>query len=721
MAIHESSVNYQNLIRDLADMYTFEVAEVVLVELVANSLDAKPTRISIDFDPLNKVLIITDDGKGMNASEFDQYHDFAAGLKTRGTGIGFAGVGAKVSFNIANKVVTETHSKSFSACSNWYLQKKKLVWEDIPPTHLHGQGTRVEVTFRPDAKLPYFSAEDLVKLLRRHYLPLLNTEFLALYKQLGYYSIDLRFIVSGKTIQPGKFSEDFALEKVRKFFPLNTFSQWQHAFTFEELSDYIDSYVDSEMLQRAITHDSRFIFLGDEISNRKYFIPDKALFLWFCGLSIRLAQAKQVRLSSRQIGKLLSSLHPSCEWVVPPSQVIKFGQSFGFISSTYTSGQYVFPMAHILSFMSYSRMKVASAVLKNIVEMPKVDIDSEQLLSKLVEEGFSGFSPKISQIVKAREGLLEGAKMTLEQIGNNLRLTRERIRQIEAEFWKRIQHPQSRSIRYFIEALLFSVMHKQGSLIIRNSSLQASLTKFIVKSVNIPYTEFPHTGISILGASKTNITILKSTEWFSKEIDANAIAARLKSEGQFCLIDSDLMIIAENITRVRQKHLTKGQGVYLALKAIGKPAHYTEITQVYDSLFPDYPSTEHTIHAVLSREIPGIVWIGVRGTYALVEWGYERPSKTLFDAVTEIVERKYLETSKPVPFQIIVAEIGKYRQIVRPSSLIIAAQCNPCLKRVYRDCFIPKASDDQTQEEISAEELDKILREFEKQAVDNTI
>lgn len=51
MPEHESSVNYQHLIRDLADMYPFEVSEVVVVELVANALDSGATRISIDYNP----------------------------------------------------------------------------------------------------------------------------------------------------------------------------------------------------------------------------------------------------------------------------------------------------------------------------------------------------------------------------------------------------------------------------------------------------------------------------------------------------------------------------------------------------------------------------------------------------------------------------------------------------------------------------------------------
>jgi hypothetical protein len=220
MGIHESSVNYENLIRDLAEMYPFEVPEVVLVELVANSLDAKATRISISLDPRSKVLVVEDNGNGMSASQFEEYHDFAAGLKTRGTGIGFAGVGAKISFNMANRVVTETRGQSFAGGSNWFLQsRKKLVWEDLQPTHLGGHGTRVEVEFRHDTTLSYSSRQDLVNLLRRHYLPVLDVGFLDLYQRLGIYSNSLRFVVNGDLLNPGEVAAEFGLSRVRTFFP----------------------------------------------------------------------------------------------------------------------------------------------------------------------------------------------------------------------------------------------------------------------------------------------------------------------------------------------------------------------------------------------------------------------------------------------------------------------------------------------------------------------
>ncbi len=220
MAVHESSVNFHNLIRDLAEMYPFDISEVVVVELIANSLDAKATRISINYDPQAKVLVVQDNGEGMSASQFDEYHDFAAGLKRRGTGIGFAGLGAKVSFNVADKVITETRSKSLSIGSNWYLEsKKKLVWEDIEPVNIKKCGTRVEVRFRSNIRCSFESSDDLIKLLRRHYLPLLDSNFLDLYEHMGIYHHSFRFLVNGNIVEPIYVIENFSLNKVKKFFP----------------------------------------------------------------------------------------------------------------------------------------------------------------------------------------------------------------------------------------------------------------------------------------------------------------------------------------------------------------------------------------------------------------------------------------------------------------------------------------------------------------------
>ena len=222
MSRHESTVNFQNLIRDLADMYPQEVDEVVVVELVANSLDAGANRISIDYDLATNVLVVTDDGQGMDAGQFEQYHDFAAGLKTRGSGIGFAGVGAKISFNAADRVITETIGQSFSGGSNWHFEANgRLFWDEIEVANLTGKGTRVEVHFRDDVTPSYADADGLIKLLQRNYLPLLDEKFLDLYQHLGLYSGALRFVINGQEYSPTDVAGDFIQEAKKELFPEN--------------------------------------------------------------------------------------------------------------------------------------------------------------------------------------------------------------------------------------------------------------------------------------------------------------------------------------------------------------------------------------------------------------------------------------------------------------------------------------------------------------------
>jgi hypothetical protein len=220
MALHDSGVNFENLIRDLADMYPYNVAEVVLVEIVANSLDAKATEVRIDYNPDAKVLCVCDNGIGMTKDQFQKYHDFAAGLKERGAGIGFAGIGAKISFNIADKVVTETRGSEFSAGSYWYFESpRRLVWEDFVPKNLNGLGTRVTVYFRRDVDIPYSTTDDILKILRSHYLPLFDRKFLELYSKLGFYDEKLRFIVNGNVVEPFFLENELNLDSVEKVKP----------------------------------------------------------------------------------------------------------------------------------------------------------------------------------------------------------------------------------------------------------------------------------------------------------------------------------------------------------------------------------------------------------------------------------------------------------------------------------------------------------------------
>ena len=57
------------------------------------------------------------------------------------------------------------------------------------------------------------------------------------------------------------------------------------------------------------------------------------------------------------------------------------------------------------------------------------------------------------QVLELRFGLVDGYSRTLEEVGRQLRVTRERIRQIEAKALRKMRHPtRIRQLEGFLEA-----------------------------------------------------------------------------------------------------------------------------------------------------------------------------------------------------------------------------------------------------------------------------
>jgi len=189
----------------------------------------------------------------------------------------------------------------------------------------------------------------------------------------------------------------------------------------------------------------------------------------------------------------------------------------------------------------------------------------------------------------------------------------------------------------------------------------------------------------------------------------------IQSKSDIPFTQDDLMLITKIIKEKPLRYITKTEKVYFVLKQIGRPAHFSEVADTYTEMFPEESVTEHSIHAVLLHEKNGVVWTGSKGTFALEEWGYERPPISIHDAVAEIVKQRYEVTGNPVRFNVIEAEIGKYRKFINPNSIMIAAYCNPRLNNVYNDYFVPKDDDVENGEsEINDSRLDQVLREFEE-------
>ncbi len=104
----ETRVDLLHLLEDLRDAYPGAIEETILTEIVANSLDSGAGPIVLTADPESSTLTVVDDGSGMQRRELSGYHDLATTTKTRGRGIGFAGVGIKLGLLVCDEVLTET-------------------------------------------------------------------------------------------------------------------------------------------------------------------------------------------------------------------------------------------------------------------------------------------------------------------------------------------------------------------------------------------------------------------------------------------------------------------------------------------------------------------------------------------------------------------------------------------------------------------------------------
>jgi len=72
------------------------------------------------------------------------------------------------------------------------------------------------------------------------------------------------------------------------------------------------------------------------------------------------------------------------------------------------------------------------------------DSASKQFLKENIDEVFQTLSEREAMVLKMRFGLSGHRSMTLEEVGKEFNVTRERIRQIEAKALKRLKHPSRR-------------------------------------------------------------------------------------------------------------------------------------------------------------------------------------------------------------------------------------------------------------------------------------
>ena len=80
------------------------------------------------------------------------------------------------------------------------------------------------------------------------------------------------------------------------------------------------------------------------------------------------------------------------------------------------------------------------------------EIASATILREVIERELNTLTPREAHVIKLRFGLYDGRTRTLEEVGKEFDITRERIRQIEAKALRKLRHPsRARHLRGFLD------------------------------------------------------------------------------------------------------------------------------------------------------------------------------------------------------------------------------------------------------------------------------
>ena len=460
-----------------------------------------------------------------------------------------------------------------------------------------------------------------------------------------------------------------------------------------------------ELILEYIKNDLRFLNANNKVTNKAIFISKKTLTRWYIDLNINLAKTATHRLKANKLEQLMSSLLEYRDWQEFPREFIAFGNSLSLIKNGIEQGEYIFPLARILSFVSSSNIESVRDFLFDLISSHVGDQSLN--IDELTLQIFGYLTEREQRVIELRFGLRNGHRHTLEDIGKEFNLTRERIRQIEEKALKKLNHPVYK--KRLLASLIKYILNNNGSLLINSASAPSVL--LIAKQINIPIARFPLTRYFVLGQAPFKLGEIRL---LCKELpESDTFGPSICENLNMILTRNEWTRISEDLMQPLVKGLTKSEKVYLALKQLGKASHFEEIHEMYCELFPEEMPTVHSIHAILSREEKGIVWVGKKGTFSLEEWGDNRPELSIVDAVADIVIKRYAETKEPVPLSVIQAEIGKYRRYVNQGSISLAACHNQRLQQTSANCFIPKDIVENEEPDYPDNDINELLIDFE--------
>ncbi|KKS25004.1 MAG: RNA polymerase alpha chain family protein,sigma-70 family protein [Candidatus Wolfebacteria bacterium GW2011_GWA2_42_10] len=342
---------------------------------------------------------------------------------------------------------------------------------------------------------------------------------------------------------------------------------------------------------------------------------------------------------------------------------------------------------------------------------------AEENLKNILDEIVKTINPRVREVIEKRFGLRTISYQTLEAIGQNMGITRERVRQIEALGLKQLTnkntlepikpvfelieqylttHGGVRSEYYFLKELaeLLSLKEKNKENLI-NFTLALGNGRFVY------FKETPNWRSAwALGAAHYNQAIALAGALKEKLASQNLL---LQNEALF---KTAAGLGNKNLTEQTLKsyvglcrHISQNpfgewglisspevspRGVkdkaYLVFKKEKKPLHFTEVASLINkTVFSDRKAHPQTVHNELIKDAR-FVLVG-RGTYALSDWGYE--PGTVRDVLVSI-----LKNSKSGLTREEIVKTVQAKRLVKENTILLNLQNRKVFKKTNDHYFI---------------------------------
>jgi DNA-directed RNA polymerase delta subunit len=325
--------------------------------------------------------------------------------------------------------------------------------------------------------------------------------------------------------------------------------------------------------------------------------------------------------------------------------------------------------------------------------------------SKLVSEVVGQLNPRLKEVINKRYGLKDGKRHTLEVIGKQFGITRERVRQIEVEAFRQLKQPEALSKLEPLFALFKSHINAHGKLRREQTLIDHDLESYLgvaatadqKAATNFVLTLAEH--FHKIPESKYHYSLwttepvtVKSLSKFASALEdyfkgKNSVtnydeikrAAGKALEANFNIANSPKAVqaylgVARNISKnvfgqfglVNWPEISP-RGIkdkaYLVLKENGTPMHFKGVAEsITKSGFSNKKAHVQTVHNELIKD-DRFVLVG-RGTYALKEWGYQP------GVVRDILISILKSAGRPMNKDEIVTELLKQRQVKENTILL---------------------------------------------------